>query len=256
MKVQVTAPGPVRLIVMLINFRQKTCTMFKTIIVWSEVWGLLIPLAIFLLSKIKKPGLKPVIIYVIIALLLNCIGRGISLMNKAEMAHKLPYFLQKNHLIYNLNSIFRVLLFGWLIIESDLLKKHSFLKYLLPVYILFVIVNFWQWENILSIGTILNAVESTLLLGLCIYFFLQVIKDDSEKKWVEEPVFLVCIGVSLYETVNFFIFLFFHVIAVKDQNFGVFTMKIFSITFIILCILLALALSKNNRSGEKINAVP
>lgn len=229
--------------------------MFKTIIVWSEVWSLLIPLAIILSGRMKKPVAKLLVIYVIAALLLNSFAMTITLFFKANQTHKLPYFLRSNHLIYNIHSVVRVLIFGWFIINSELLKKIKPLRLVLPVFILFVIINFSQWEDPLKLGTILSAVESTLLLTLCVVFFLYSITDDSETIWMDEPIFLVCTGVCLYESVNFFIFLFFDMLWRKNPDFGKLTMFIFSFTYIVLCILLAIALHKKKGRPEKINAL-
>ena len=48
--------------------------MLKDILDWSEVWAPLIPLTILLIRKNQPSYLKPVIYYVIFALVINTIG--------------------------------------------------------------------------------------------------------------------------------------------------------------------------------------
>jgi hypothetical protein len=230
--------------------------MFYKIIVWSEVWALLIPLAIIIIWGYKKKEMTPLVIYLVVALLIFSTGRGVSLMYQAKLAHKLPHFLKSNHPLYNINSVCRVLLFGWLILNSELLKNIKPLKFILPIYLLLVILDMTFWENPMALSTILTIAQCTLLLCFCILFFFHTIRDESEINWMGKPLFLICTALVLYEALNFFIFLFFHPIANVNRKFGTITMIISSSLFIIFCIMIAVALYRNRPLKKQIKTVP
>ncbi len=223
----------------------------KTILVWSEVWGILIPLTILILYKVKDRELKPVVLYVWIAAFLNIISRIIIELRKAKLHHHLPDFLQSNHLFYSINSVGRVVLFTWFISNIKLLKPFRLRWFIIPVYILLVLINFIFFQPVTTFSTRLYAVESILLLVLCISFFLYSIKDESDTIWMDHPAFIVAAGVSLYEAINFFVFLFYDVISEHMEDFGRTTMRIFSISYVILCILLAIVLFRAREKVER-----
>ncbi|MEQ1675405.1 MAG: hypothetical protein ABL876_01815, partial [Chitinophagaceae bacterium] len=170
----------------------------KTILAWSEVWGILIPLTILILYKVKDRELKPVVLYVWIAVFLNIAGRIFAELWKAKLLHNMPSFLQNNLLFYNLHSVARVLLFTWFITNTKLLQPFRLLRIIIPVYALLVLINFIFFEPVSTFSTRLYAVESILLLVLCISFFLYSIKDESDTIWMDHPAFIVATGVSLY----------------------------------------------------------
>src|SRR5689334_17887979 len=87
------------------------------ILMWSEVWALLIPLAIIIFQRGKRPGMRPIIIYVIVGLFLNLSATMISVYRL-----QLPVWLQNNNILYNLHSMARVFLFSWFIINLNLIR--------------------------------------------------------------------------------------------------------------------------------------
>lgn len=223
----------------------------KTILAWSEVWGILIPLTILILYKIKDRELKPVVLYIWVAAFLNIISRIIAELRKAKLHYHLPDFLQSNLLFYNLNSVGRVVLFTWFITNTKLLQRFRLLRLIIPVYIVLVLINFTFLEPVLTFSTKMYILEGILLLALCISFFLYSIKDESDIIWMDHPAFIVAAGVSLYEAISFFVFLFFDVISNHMENFGRTTMRIFSISYVILCILLAIVLFRARENDER-----
>ncbi len=211
----------------------------NSVIQWSEVWALLIPLAIIILFGTKGSGMLPVVLYICIAFILNLAAIIISIYHD-----RLPPNFQNNNILYNLHSFVRVLLLGWYITNLKLLSSSRLIKIIIPVYILFVLVNFIFWGNPLLLSSRLFSVESIVLLLLSFLYFFCSMQDESKIDWLKHPSFLVCTAISLYEALSFFIFLFFYPLFEKNPEFGMLTMKIFSVTFLIFCILMALALRK------------
>ena len=214
--------------------------LLNAILKWSEVWALLIPLTILITLRHRMKGMRIIIFYVFIALFLNMSATLISQFHK-----QLPADFRNNNLFYNLHSIFRVLLFGWFILNLKLFQSFWLPKIVLPVYFIFLLINFIFFENLMELSTPLFTAESIVLLVLSLFFFIKSMQDESEINWLKHPSFLVCTGIILYEALSFFIFLFFYPLFDKNPEFGLLTMKIFSFSYIILCILLALALRRS-----------
>lgn len=223
---------------------------------WAEVWALFIPLAIVIFYKIRTAEFRTIILYVWIAVPISLIANTQAAITHYGDKTMLPDFLQTNHIFYNIHSIIRVLLFGWLITNISLMKEYILPRIITPVYIILLIVNFSFRGSIWSFDPFLFVLEGLLLLTLCLSFFFLSIKDDSETIWMDEPVFIICAGISLYEAINFFIFLFFDALVIKNPSFGRVTMEIFSVSYIILCIILAIILfriAKYPTQERKIN---
>src|SRR5687768_13652587 len=79
---------------------------------WSEVWGLLIPIFVLLVHKnlYTDNYLKPVVLYIWIALLLNVM---IDVIWKFKIILNLPEWLRTNNYLYNIHSIVRFMCFSW-----------------------------------------------------------------------------------------------------------------------------------------------
>ncbi len=207
---------------------------------WSEVWALLIPLAIIFIYPVKKTSIRLIVQYIAVAFILNLLATLIQIFH-----NQLPQNLRNNNIFYNLHSIARVLFFGLFMYKSGLLRFLPSRKIVLWIYLLFVLVNFILWENPFLLSSNLYAIESILLLTLSISFLLRLITDESETDWTRQPAFLVCTGIALYEVINFFIFLFFNVLKETNYAFGKVTMKIFSLSFVMLCVLMAAAIYRS-----------
>ena len=213
---------------------------FNSVLQLSEVWALLIPLAIIVIYRPKEAGMRPIVVYVFIAFILNLAATFISYFHK-----QLPVYLQNNNLLYNLHSLARVILFSWYILHLKLIRSGWLSKFVLPIFLIFLLINFIFFETPLVLSTPLFSAESIILLILCLYFFMRSMQDESEINWLKHPSFLICTGICMYEALSFFIFLFFHPLFERNPEFGLLTMKIFSVSYIILCILLALAIRRS-----------
>lgn len=215
---------------------------YETIMDWSEVWGFLIPLAVIMIFRQFK-GMRPIIIYICVALVLNSIATIMQLYNG-----DMPNWMKNNNVVYNIHSVVRVLFFSWYIGKITP-KQFAFIhKTILIVYIVFVVANFSFLESPLDLSQRLSAAESIVLLFLCLAFFLRSIQDDSLTNWIHQPSFLICFAVTLYEALTFFIFLFIFPIFDSNPTFGAICMNIYQVAFIVFCALLGLALYKSRKN--------
>jgi hypothetical protein len=218
---------------------------------WSEVWALCIPLIVIAIYKPREKKIQILLWYVVAGLILNL---GATLM--AEYRHLVPRWARinnmvNNNILYNIHSILRVLLFGWYIITVRDYVLTSVLKLLLVIYVIFIAYNFTFGEEFFFLSTRLYATESILLLIVCFSYFFRSIQDESQTNWLKHPSFLVCSGISLYEVITFFIFLFFYPLSEKDPKFFIVTMEIYHIAFVILCVLLASAFYQSKKQFKK-----
>jgi hypothetical protein len=217
-------------------------SLFDNIIAWSEVWALLIPLAIIIAFKPGGAYTWILITYVVLAFLLN-----VTITISAQFNHLMPSWLKNNNILYNIHSVLRVIMFTLYIVNVRLAKWKTIFYGLLALYLAFVIINFSLLSTPFLLNTRLFSVESVVLLVVCLAYFFHSIQDESETNWLRHPSFLVCAAIIIYEGITFFIFLFFYPLHTKDPEFAVATMTIYAITFVIFCILLAMALYKSRR---------
>ena len=119
---------------------------------WSEVWALLIPLTVFLITRPKAKWVRPVIYYIIIALLLNLsadiIWKRKTLRIAVWINENLTFFYDpkfkqvNNNIFYNTHSVVRVLLFTWFFKKLDPVYFNRLNKFVIPLFLLFVSINF------------------------------------------------------------------------------------------------------------------
>lgn len=203
----------------------------------------MIPLTIIILFRMKGKGIRYPIIYVFMALVLNSAATLIPF-----YLNTLPSWLQSNNLFYNMHSITKVVLFSLYFISLGLIKPGWVTKIILPLYIIFVLINLILINSMSTMNISLFTAESIVLLVLSLLYFISSLRDESNNNWIRHPSFLIAAGVSLYEALTFFIFLFYYPLAEKYPELGKLTMKIYSISFIIFCILLALALYRSRKN--------
>lgn len=216
---------------------------------YSEVWALLIPLLVILFKKnYKHPYLKPIRIYLWITLVLNIAIVLIS-EHKKDLGIEKGDFLWSNNFIYNIQSLVRLLSFAWFFV---LLKQHFMhrVKKIIPVlFIVFVIINFSFYEDFFPQGSFssrLLATEAALLLFYCLQYFIFLMIEENSVKLVNQPGFWIVTGLSIYVSVNFFIFLFYSYLSDAIINFAINIWDVHNITFIILCCFIAKQLYKKN----------
>ncbi len=220
--------------------------LLDTIISSSEVLALLIPLTVIILHKPKGEGINILKCYVVIAFIINLVATILYLFYKS-----MPPWLQNNNILYNIHSISRVLFFSWYILA---VREYRFLRYyklLLIAYAAFCVYNFSVLESPFYLSTNIFSAESIVLLILSLSYFLRSIHEEEQTNWIKHPSFLVASGICFYEAITFFIFLFFYPLYHQDLAFSLATMRIYAITFVILCILVALAFYKSRKKVER-----
>ena len=219
---------------------------FRFLLNWSEIWALLIPLA-FSLFKKKQPGyLKPVRIYIWLALLFGIIA-DLIWRYKVKWGFQEGDFLWSNNFIYNTHSIIRLLLFSWFFILLHQRFMHR-VKRILPIaFLIFVIINFTFYEKFFDVifSSRLLATEAALLLFYCLQYYIFLMLEDRTTRLTHQPGFWVVTGLTIYMAVNFFIFLFYSYLTSLNEPFAISIWDIHNIAYIILCLFLARAFYKN-----------
>lgn len=216
---------------------------------WSEVWALLIPLIVILVYKPKGHNLRWLILYVVVAFILNFLA-----IFMVEYYYMVPRWLTKgnNNILYNLHSFIMVIFFSCYIITAIKYKYTILLKTLVVIYLLFVLINFTFWESPIMLSTRHFTAGSIILLIMCLFYFFHLMLEESKTNWLKHPSFIVCTAVCLYQAITFFIFLFIYPMYNKtynkDLSFAFLMMRIYQAIFVVFCILIAMALYRSQKT--------
>ena len=204
---------------------------------WSEVWGILIPLFTLLGFKKKQPNLiVPIITYLCLALLMNLLADLI-----ADFKTVFPAFLKSNNPIYNIHSIVRFTCFTIFFTSIKKEPVSTLKKIVIFIMCLFIIINFIFYENFFNyyiLSGSLLAVESYLLLILCMEYYLAELNDEVENI-LSKKNFWIVTGLSIYVAVNFFIFLFYIPMIKENHLLAAQRWNVHNVAYLILCILIA-----------------
>ncbi len=207
-----------------------------SILNWSEVWALLIPLSVLLIRRKQPAYMKPVISYLWLALLLNLACDILSEYNEKHRAYSIS-----NNPLYNLHSIVRFICFGYFFI---LLRKHKLIDKLIPaVYFAFVLINFSILENFFygqHISGNLVSMEAFLLLIYCMLYYLAQLQSDAGGITATKG-FWVVTGLSIYVAANFFVFLFYVPMITENPELANNMWNVHNVAYIILCIFISKA---------------
>ena len=221
--------------------------MLQKILDWSEVWALLIPLFVIIKYPKRPYYLRPIKIYIWLALVIDIC---IDVIMEFKIILNLPQWLRYNNFLYNLHSIVRFLCFSYFFI---LLKQDYFtsVKKTLPfISLMFIAINFLFFEDFFykeSFSSRLLAIESGLLLFYCLQYYLFKLQDETTTN-KRQPDFWIVTGLAIYVVFNFFYFLFYRTLLDRGYVEEVIRLWDFhNITYIILCIFIAKAfyISKN-----------
>ena len=217
----------------------------------SEVWALLIPIFFILRQKQKVAYLKPVQLYVWIALILNI---AIVLISKRNQWFGLPEYPQpawlgSNNFIYNIHSVARFLLFSWFFILLNQTFFYKIKKSLPVLFVLCGLVNFIFFEDFFyywSFSGRLISIEATLLLFYCLLYYMHMLRDE-ESSFRKSPSFWVVTGLSIYVVVNIPIFLFYMALLKQFEDFTIGIWDIHNLSYILFCIFIAKAFYESKR---------
>lgn len=220
--------------------------LFQAILDWSEVWALLIPLAVLLIRKKQPPVVKPVILYLGAALALNLFADIIADFKKIM---DFPQWLQSNNPVYNLHSVVRFACFSYFFIAIEQRSFKTIRKLLPLVSAAFVIINFIFFEEFffqdhLS-GNLLSA-EAYLLLIYCMLYYLAELKEEDDIS-ASGAKFWIVTGLGLFVVVNFFVFLFYVPMLNENPRMAVEIWNVHNVAYIIFCLFIAKAFYATNR---------
>ena len=211
---------------------------------WSEAWAPLIPLAIWVRHRGQPGYLRPVVLYIWAAFVLDL---AIDLIWKLRTHISPPW--NSNNYLYNVHSLVRFYLFALFFIRLN----QPFLvrvKRLVPwLFGLFVVLNFSLSEHFFdyyNLSSRLLAMEAGILLFYCLQYYFYKVKED-EEIGINQPDFWVVTGLGIYVVINFFIFLLYNELTAYDVHFAVDIWTIHNLSYILLQIFLAKALYESTR---------
>lgn len=211
----------------------------KLIFDWSEVWALLFPLVAYQLFRHQPYSLRPVLVYVWGALLLNLLGDII-----ADFDQYLPAWLQTNLLLYNIHSLFRFVCFVYFF---SLAKQTYFTRFrqLLPfLFLILAIGNFIFLENYFDQNHIngnLFTLEAYFLLIHCLLYYLSQLREEVERMQ-DDKEFWIVTGLSIYVVVNFFVFLFYVPMIEENARLADRIWSVHNLAYIIFCLFITKAI--------------
>lgn len=218
------------------------------IVMWAEVWALIIPIGVLLRHR-NQPGLlKPVVIYIWIALFLNTAATIIAMFH---IKFQFPRWLQTNNYLYNIHSIARFICFSFFFKNLPLPFGKFSLKWLPILASVFLVINFWLFEDFFdfyAFSSRLLTIESGILLLYCLQYYLHTLRGD-QSGVKRQADFWIVTGLSVYVVVNFFIFLFYTTLIEQGYvEFAVWLWNPHNISFIILCVFIAKAFHVSGRN--------
>jgi hypothetical protein len=205
---------------------------------WSEVWALFIPIIVLFFRPKQPRYLRPVIVYLLIALLLNLTADIIQ-----DFKAHFPEWIQSNNPLYNIHSLVRFACFSYFFRLSGKNFQNSFDRLLGFISLLLIIFNFILIEPFFNpehLSGNLLATEAFVLLIYCMQYYLNRLKLEADEK-TDRKDFLVVTGLSIYVVINFFVFLFYVPMLMENPHLANNMWDIHNLAYIILCIFIAKA---------------
>jgi len=213
----------------------------QTALDWSEVWALLIPLVVLGFRKSQPIYLKPIIIYLWIALLLNVVVDVIS-----ELKDDFPswlHWLRSNNVLYNIHSLIRFALFTYFFRLLGKRFRSNLDKFFYAAALIFLAINFIYVENFFNpdhLSGNLLATEAFVLLIYCLQYYLSKLRHDTEE-FSRTKDFWIVTGLSIYVVVNFFVFLFYVPLLSENIDLSIKMWNVHNVAYLVLCIFIARA---------------
>lgn len=212
---------------------------------WSEVWAPLIPLGVLFFHTKQPNGLKPVTVYLWLALFINIL----SDLN-VQFKEYFPLWFQSNNPLYNIHSVVRFTCFSWFFIMR---KKPYFAiaKKIIPVlFAIFLIINFTFFQDFFlyeHLSGSLFSTEAFLLLVYCLLYYLRQLKEDTED-FTGSPDFWIVTGLSIYVVINFFVFLFYVPLLNENSALANNMWNVHNVAYILFCLFIAKAFYVSDRN--------
>jgi hypothetical protein len=182
--------------------------------------------------------MKPVIIYLFFALVINLVGDIIG-----DFKIYLPVWMQSNNPLYNIHSVVRFVCFGLFFIslqQTAFVKLRNSLSILAVLLIVFNFIFLENFGNPNHLSGNLLAVEAYLLLIYCLLYYLSKLRED-DREIISGPDFWVVTGLGIYVVINFFVFLFYVPMIDQDSLLAESIWNVHNIAYILLCIFITRA---------------
>ena len=212
--------------------------LLQSVLDWSEVWAILIPLAVIMIYRPGHKWRQPVIWYVVIATALN------TLIDVVWMGRKMDQFYLDNNILYNIHSLVRMFCFSWFFI---LISQQKLIYKVVAVLFFFIALGLFAFfYSIFKFNSVVMALESAILLFYCLSYFVSLSRRQINIS-VTNPVMYIVMGLSLYTAINFPIFMFYDYLVVNNVAYAVSVWNIHNISYIVFCIFIALALKQRAR---------
>lgn len=206
---------------------------------WSEVWALLIPLLILIYKREQPVFLKPVIVYLWIALVLNLAADIIG-----DFRSHFPHWLNSNNILYNIHSLVRFACFFYffrLLGKNFKAALDQIINLSALIFIVFNFIFIESFSNPHHLSGNLLAAEAYVLLVYCMQYYLIKLKADNAEMNKGKDFWIVT-GLSIYVVINFFVFLFYVPMLVQNPNLADNMWNVHNLAYITLCIFIAKAL--------------
>jgi hypothetical protein len=205
---------------------------------WSEVWALFIPLLVLRFRRNQPAYLRPVIIYLWIALFLNLTGNSI-----AQFKEYYTGGIRSNNPLYNIHSLVRFVCFCYFFRLLDAHFRGTFNRIINLAAILLIAINFIFIEDFANprhLSGNLLAAEAFVLLVFCMQYYLYQLQVETSE-YMKKKDFWVATGLSIYVVINFFVFLFYVPLLSENPELSDKMWGIHNLGYIVLCIFIAKA---------------
>ncbi len=126
--------------------------------------------------------------------------------------HTLPFFLlflyvveqygqylgehgKHNIWLYNYSSVVEFVYYIWIVSKMYFLKKHNKNIYIVTtIYCIISLINIYFYQGKTGFHSITYGIGSLLLIGVCIYYFLQLLSFPNQEVLVKQPQFWISSG--------------------------------------------------------------
>ena len=191
-----------------------------------------IPLAFLFGRKLPK-HFNPVILYIILAFILNIACDVIVVMGTKE-------HLYSNNWLYNVHSIMRYTCFTIFLLSVQ--PKNRINRFLSVATLIWLVANFIFFEDFFDyyhISSRLFATETGALLIYCLqYYLFNMLQGSSAES--KKDIWIVT-GISIYSVFNFPFFLLYTTLITQHKELNRILWDFHNITYIVLCIFIARA---------------
>ncbi|HEY6978252.1 MAG TPA: hypothetical protein VH396_18255 [Chitinophagaceae bacterium] len=210
--------------------------MLTVILNWMEVWAPLIPLYVFIVKRPDEKHLEIIAAYLLTSLCINLIIDVSWLFNSC-----MPPALKNNNFLYNIISVCRVFFFVIFFMNTTSLLSKKVYNLFLGLYVLLFAIYFTFFADFFTLSSMLHSIEALGLLALCILYFTRLIKSD-EVFFGFDPYLIIISGLAIYESVNFFVFLFYsYLMENSGQDFAKVLWRVPNIIFLVFCLFITRA---------------